>query len=108
VGYYLFKAWLCLGITQTENEKDGLAIYALKKYNFLSYFSFKVSLIYRCIEFDSKNLQAYITLASCYTNEMLKTEAFDSLYKWLANNNKYSHLLSNHQSYSMYIIFIFT
>lgn len=49
----------------------------------------------RCVELDPKNLQAYITLASCYANEMLTNEALDSLRKWLANNEKYSHLLSN-------------
>ena len=46
------------------------------------------------MELDPKNLQAYITLASCYANEMLTNEALDSLRKWLANNEKYSHLLS--------------
>ncbi|CAF3896911.1 unnamed protein product [Rotaria magnacalcarata] len=76
------EAWLYLGITQSENEQDGPAICALKK----------------CVELDPKNLQAYITLASCYANEMLTNEALDSLRKWLANNDKYSHLLSNRRS----------
>lgn len=76
------EAWLYLGITQSENEQDGPAICALKK----------------CVELDPKNLQAYLTLASCYANEMLTNEALDSLRKWLANNNKYSHLLSNRRS----------
>ena len=49
----------------------------------------------RCVELDSKNLQAYLTLASCYANELLTNEALDSLRKWLENNDKYSHLLSN-------------
>jgi peroxin-5 len=75
-------AWLYLGITQSENEQDGPAICALKK----------------CVELDPKNLQAYITLASCYANEMLTNQALDSLRKWLANNDKYSHLLSNRRS----------
>lgn len=78
----LVEAWLYLGITQSENEQDGPAICALKK----------------CVELDPKNLQAYITLASCYANEMLTNEALDSLRKWLANNDKYSHLLSNRRS----------
>ena len=56
-------------------------------------FFFSLSLR-RCVELDPKNLQAYITLASCYANEMLTNEALDSLRKWLANNEKYSHLLS--------------
>ncbi|CAF1487300.1 unnamed protein product [Adineta steineri] len=72
-------AWLYLGITQSENEQDGPAICALRK----------------CVELDPKNLQAYITLSSCYANELLTNEALDSLRKWLANNDKYSHLLSN-------------
>jgi hypothetical protein len=50
------------------------------------------------VELDPKNLQAYITLASCYANEMLTNQALDSLRKWLANNDKYSHLLSNRRS----------
>jgi len=75
-------AWLYLGITQSENEQDGPAICALKK----------------CVELDPKNLQAYITLASCYANEMLTNQALDSLRKWLANNDKYSHLLVNRRS----------
>ncbi len=50
------------------------------------------------MELDPKNLQAYITLASCYANEMLTNQALDSLRKWLANNDKYSHLLSNRRS----------
>lgn len=57
-----------------------------------------VFVIYRCVELDPKNLQAYITLASCYANEMLTNEALDSLRQWLANNDKYSHLLSNRRS----------
>lgn len=76
------EAWLYLGMTQSENEQDGPAICALKK----------------CVELDSKNLQAYITLASCYANEMLTNEAMDCLFKWLANNDKYSHLLSNRRT----------
>ncbi|UJR26474.1 hypothetical protein I4U23_007801 [Adineta vaga] len=75
-------AWLYLGITQSENEQDGPAICALKK----------------CVELDSKNLQAYLTLASCYANELLTNEALDSLRKWLENNDKYSHLVSNRRS----------
>ena len=58
----------------------------------------KYFLIKRCVELDPKNLLAYITLASCYANEMLTNEALDSLRKWLANNDKYSHLLSNRRS----------
>ncbi|CAF0742079.1 unnamed protein product [Didymodactylos carnosus] len=70
-------AWLYLGITQSENEQDGPAICALKK----------------CIEIDPKNLQAYLTLGSCYANELMTNEALDSLRKWLSNNEKYSYLL---------------
>ncbi|CAF3953873.1 unnamed protein product [Adineta steineri] len=78
-------AWLCLGITQSENGQDIHAIDALKK----------------CIELDSKNTQAYITLASCYANKMLKKEALNCLHQWLINHNKYSHLLSNHRLHSI-------
>ena len=52
----------------------------------------------RCVELDPKNLQAYISLASSYANELLTNEALDSLRSWLANNEKYSHLLSNRRS----------
>ncbi|CAF0730425.1 unnamed protein product [Didymodactylos carnosus] len=72
-------AWLYLGITQSENEQDGPGICALKK----------------CIEIDSKNLQAYLTLASCYANELMTNEALDSLRKWLSYNEKYSFLLKS-------------
>jgi len=75
-------AWLYLGITQSENEQDAPAICALKK----------------CVEIDPKKLQAYITLASSYANEMLTNEALDSLRQWLLNNDKYSHLLANRRS----------
>ena len=55
-------------------------------------------MLVRCVELDSKNLQAYITLASCYANEMLTNEALNSLRQWLANNEKYAHLLTNRRS----------
>ncbi|CAF1234385.1 unnamed protein product, partial [Adineta ricciae] len=42
-----------------------------------------------------KNLQAYITLATCYTNEVLRKDALDCLYRWLENHERYCHLLSH-------------
>lgn len=53
---------------------------------------------YRCVEIDPKKLQAYITLASSYANEMLTNEALESLRQWLLNNDKYSHLLADRRS----------
>ncbi|UJR22603.1 hypothetical protein I4U23_025646 [Adineta vaga] len=78
-------AWLQLGISQHKSEQDNRAICALKK----------------CVEIDSKNLQAYSTLAACYANEMFKNEALDSLYNWLKNHNRYSRILSDHQLHSI-------
>ena len=51
-------------------------------------------LINRCVGLDPKNSQAYITLATCYTNEMLREDALDCLYRWLENHERYCHLLS--------------
>ena len=72
----------------------------IKKVRLLFSFILSFSFVHlqRCVELDSKNLQAYITLASCYANEMLTNQALDSLRKWLANHEKYSHLLANRRS----------
>ena len=45
------------------------------------------------------------TRASCYANEMQTTEAFNSLYQWLANNRKYSKSLSSRPSYTHRLTF---
>ena len=56
--------------------------------------------VIRCVELDSKNLRAYLTIASCYANESLIDNAMHALQQWLLNNDQYSHLVKNNNRLS--------
>lgn len=47
----------------------------------------------RCLELDSNNLTALMSLATSYTNESLAAHACHALKSWLKKNPAYSHLV---------------
>ena len=65
--------WYLLGSLQAENEKEQEAISALRQ----------------CTQLNPDHLDAYLALAASYTNEGLRTEAFDSLRQFLGRNPRY-------------------
>jgi len=71
---YHVEAWMHLGTTQQENEKDPLAILALKKVR----------------ELDPMNLPAYMALAVSFTNEAQHSNALATLKDWLLHHPEYS------------------
>lgn len=71
------EGWLLLGRTQAENEQDRQAIAALNK----------------CLELDSKNLEAWKEIAVCYTNENYQYQACHALKMWLACHPKYKGIV---------------
>lgn len=60
-------AWLALGIKQQENEREDMAIKALK----------------RAIELDPHSGEAYLALAVSYTNENERAQSYDSIDRWV-------------------------
>ncbi|ORY89823.1 hypothetical protein BCR35DRAFT_287869 [Leucosporidium creatinivorum] len=60
-------AWLALGIKQQENEREDLAIKALR----------------RAIELDSKLGEAYLALAVSYTNENERALSYEAIDRWV-------------------------
>jgi peroxin-5 len=61
------QAWMMLGKTQAENEKESPAIAALQ----------------RCVQENPMNKEALMMLAVSYTNEGMISESFSSLDRWL-------------------------
>lgn len=70
-------AWQQLGFRQQENERDGAAIAALR----------------RAVGMDPTLLDGWLALAVSYTNENCRADAYEALEQWIANNEKYRHLL---------------
>lgn len=60
-------AWLALGIKQQENEREDLAIKALR----------------RAIELDPKSGEAYLALAVSYTNENERSLSYEAIDRWV-------------------------
>ncbi|KAM0750293.1 hypothetical protein T439DRAFT_326252 [Meredithblackwellia eburnea MCA 4105] len=59
--------WLALGIKQQENEREELAIKALR----------------RALEIDPSMGEAYLALAVSFTNENERASAYESVDKWV-------------------------
>ncbi|KAK3865884.1 hypothetical protein Pcinc_028534 [Petrolisthes cinctipes] len=68
------EAWLLLGVTHAENEQDPAAIAALR----------------RCVDLDADRSDAWMALATSYTNESYQTLACNSLKEWIRTNPEYS------------------
>jgi tetratricopeptide (TPR) repeat protein len=62
------EAWVLLGATQAQNEKESPAIRALEK----------------ALQLDPNNLDALMGLAVSYTNEGYDTTAYRTLERWLS------------------------
>eukprot|EP00760_Papus_ankaliazontas_P020544 PhM_4_TR18451/c1_g1_i1/m.17654/K13342/PEX5, PXR1; peroxin-5 len=73
---YHFEAWHSLGTTQQENEKDPLAVLALRKAK----------------ELDPMNLNVHMGLAVSYTNEAQHANALSALRDWLGHNPLYAQI----------------
>ncbi|KAK4054253.1 hypothetical protein OIV83_001279 [Microbotryomycetes sp. JL201] len=61
------QAWLALGIKQQENEREDMAIKALKQ----------------AIELDPNMGEAYLALAVSYTNENERSLAYQAIDRWI-------------------------
>lgn len=61
------NAWLALGVKQQENEREHLAIAALK----------------RALELDPSLQDAWLALAVSYTNESERSLAYESVDRWI-------------------------
>ncbi|CBH11014.1 peroxisome targeting signal 1 receptor, putative [Trypanosoma brucei gambiense DAL972] len=70
------EAWRSLGLTQAENEKDGLAIIALNHARML----------------DPKDIAVHAALAVSHTNEHNANAALASLRAWLLSQPQYEQL----------------
>ncbi|KAJ3130783.1 hypothetical protein HK100_007501 [Physocladia obscura] len=78
-------SWKNLGLRQQENENENAAISALRN----------------ATKLDPSLLDSWIALSVSYTNENMFSEAYKALESWIANNPKYSHLLSSSASASV-------
>ncbi|XP_069753091.1 PEX5-related protein isoform X3 [Narcine bancroftii] len=74
---YDAEAWQYLGTTQADNENEQAAIVALQ----------------RCLELQSCNLDALMSLAVSLTNTGLQQEASETLKNWIRHNSKYKYLI---------------
>jgi peroxin-5 len=71
------EAWLKLGTTQAENEKDSMAILALNK----------------CRHLCPGHLNAHMALAVSHTNEANHTSALSALRSWILANDRFPGLV---------------
>lgn len=72
------EAWCQLGLLQSENEKEALAIAAFKK----------------ALLLEPKLLSAWMGLAVSYTNEIFKHDALNALGFWIKYHPRYSIFIS--------------
>ena len=68
------QAWFDLGVKQQENERETLALQALR----------------RAVELDPAHLPAWLALATSSTNESLRQDAVDAVREWIMRNEKYA------------------
>ncbi|KAM0789453.1 hypothetical protein ACM66B_000275 [Microbotryomycetes sp. NB124-2] len=77
------QAWLALGIKQQENEREDMAIKALKQ----------------AIELDPNMGEAYLALAVSYTNENERSLAYQAIDRWIDTlaASRYSREVDNYR-----------
>lgn len=77
------SAWLALGIKQQENEREDLAIKALK----------------RAVELDPESGEAYLALAVSFTNENERTQSYESIDRWADTlaRDRYARQVDNYR-----------
>lgn len=75
------RAWLSLGLKQQENEREALAIQALKQ----------------AIELEPSMKEAWLALAVSYTNDNLRSKAHDAIDRWVACKPEYSEVLQKYR-----------
>ena len=65
-------------------------------------------IVCRCLELEPNNSTALMSLAVSYTNESLRQQACDTLYKWLKLNPLYSHMVpamsDGAQRYGLHVV----
>ncbi|KAI8329549.1 hypothetical protein BC941DRAFT_442732 [Chlamydoabsidia padenii] len=77
------EAWQALGLRQQENERDASAIAALRK----------------AVQLNPGLLDGWLALAVSYANENCRSDAYDSLEQWIANNPTYRDLAATPTSH---------
>ncbi|VDC06954.1 unnamed protein product [Peniophora sp. CBMAI 1063] len=74
------RAWFDLGIKQQENERESLALSALR----------------RAVELDPGHLPGWLALATASTNEGLRGETVRAVREWIVRNERYSSVVATH------------
>lgn len=74
------RAWFDLGIKQQENERESLALSALR----------------RAAELDPNHLPSWLALATASTNEGLRGETVRAAREWIVRNERYSDVVAAH------------
>jgi peroxin-5 len=97
------QAWRLLGQTHAQSDKDDRAIAALRKalsirralslslshiYRF-SYANISVAWLLDTTGITPNDLEALMSLAVSYTNEMYREEALTVLERWIQSNPRY-------------------
>ncbi|KZV74433.1 TPR-like protein [Peniophora sp. CONT] len=74
------RAWFDLGVKQQENERESLALSALR----------------RAVGLDPEHLPAWLALATASTNEGLRGETVRAVREWIVCNERYSGVVAAH------------
>ena len=75
------SAWFDLGVKQQENERESLAIAALR----------------RAIDLDPSLRDAWLALAVSYTNENDRSQAFEAIEQWIQSSGQYAEIVRQHR-----------